>query len=157
MNVAAEHYVTRQIQQKIYSAMNQLPVAEFGAKVVVACPPGEEHEIAALAVAYRCRVRGCRVHYLGSNVPISALTNLCGKVNPNLTIISFPVTPADNAAQVIETLALEVGAVSDLAVGGDGALAMRDVFIKFNIEVLEDFAELDRKLDRLMRQSSSQG
>jgi methanogenic corrinoid protein MtbC1 len=47
--------------------MNQLPVAEFGAKVIVACPPGEEHDIAALTVAYRCRVRGCRVYYLGAN------------------------------------------------------------------------------------------
>ena len=64
VNIAIEHYVTKQIQQKIFSAMNQLPVAEFGAKVVVACPPGEEHDIAALAVAYRCRVRGCRVYYL---------------------------------------------------------------------------------------------
>ena len=52
VNVAIEHYVTKQIQQKIFSAMNQLPVAEFGAKVVVACPPDEEHDIAALAVAY---------------------------------------------------------------------------------------------------------
>jgi DNA-binding transcriptional MerR regulator len=38
LNVAIEHYVTKQIQQKIFSAMNQLPVAEFGTKVVVACP-----------------------------------------------------------------------------------------------------------------------
>jgi len=91
VNVALEHYVTKQIQQKIFSAMNQLPVAEFGAKVVVACPPGEEHDIAALAVAYRCRVRGCRIYYLGANVPIASLTNFCGKVNPDLTIMSFPL------------------------------------------------------------------
>ena len=69
VNMAIEHYVTKQIQQKMYSAMNQLPVAEFGAKIVIACPPGEEHDVAALAVAYRCRVRGCRVYYLGANVP----------------------------------------------------------------------------------------
>ena len=73
VNIAIEHYVTKQIQQKIFAAMNQLPVAEFGAKVVVACPPGEEHDIAALAVAYRCRLRGCRVYYLGANVPILSL------------------------------------------------------------------------------------
>ena len=60
INIAVEHYATNQIQQKMYAAINQLPVAEFGAKVVIACPPGEEHDIAALAVAYRCRVRGCR-------------------------------------------------------------------------------------------------
>ena len=158
LNVAIEHYVTRQIQQRIFSAMNQLPVAEFGTKVVVACPPGEEHDIAALAVAYRCRVRGCRVYYLGANVPIASLTNLCEQVEPDLTIISFPLALSEaNATVLVHALAHEVNPVSHLAVGGHGALAMRDLFLKYNITVLEDFAELDHRLDRLMRQSLSRG
>jgi len=158
VNVALEHYVTKQIQQKIFSAMNQLPVAEFGAKVVVACPPGEEHDIAALAVAYRCRVRGCRVYYLGANVPIASLTNLCEQVEPDLTIISFPLALSEaKATELLQALAHEVNPVSHLAVGGHGALAMRDLFVQYNIMVLEDFAELDHRLDRLMRQSSSRG
>jgi MerR family transcriptional regulator, light-induced transcriptional regulator len=156
LNVALEHYVTKHIQQKIFSAMNQLPVAEFGAKVVVACPPDEEHDIAALAVAYRCRVRGCRVYYLGANVPIASLTNLCGKVEPDLTIISFPLPlSGDKATELVQSLANEVGPATNLAVGGHGALAMRDIFVKYNITVLEDFAELDHRLDRLMRQPVS--
>jgi DNA-binding transcriptional MerR regulator len=158
LNVALEHYVTKQIQQKIFSAMNQLPVAEFGAKVVVACPPDEEHDIAALAVAYRCRVRGCRVYYLGANVPIASLTNLCSKVEPDLTIISFPLALSDDkATELVQSLANEVSPASNLAVGGHGALAMRDLFVKYNITVLEDFAELDHRLDRLMRQTVSRG
>jgi MerR family transcriptional regulator, light-induced transcriptional regulator len=156
LNVALEHYVTKQIQQKIFSAMNQLPVAEFGAKVVVACPPDEEHDIAALAVAYRCRVRGCRVYYLGAKVPIASLTNLCSKVEPDLTIISFPLALSDDkATELVQSLANEVSPASNLAVGGHGALAMRDLFVKYNITVLEDFAELDHRLDRLMRQTVS--
>ena len=158
VNVAIEHYVTKQIQQKIFSAMNQLPVAEFGAKVVVACPPDEEHDIAALAVAYRCRVRGCRVYYLGANVPIASLTSLCGKVEPDLTIISFPLAlPEAKATELIQSLAHEVVPTSRLAVGGHGALAMRNIFDGTHIEILEDFADLDHKLDRLMRQSLSRG
>jgi DNA-binding transcriptional MerR regulator len=158
LNVAIEHYVTRQIQQKIFSAMNQLPVAEFGTKVVVACPPGEEHDIAALAVAYRCRVRGCRVHYLGANVPIASLTNICEQVEPDLTILSFPVALSGaNETELVRALALEVNPVSHLAVGGDGALAMREVFLQYNIPILEDFTELDHRLDRLMRQPVSRG
>jgi len=158
IDVAIEHYVTKHIQQKIFSAMNQLPVAEFGTKVVVACPPGEEHDIAALAVAYRCRVRGCRVYYLGANVPIASLTNLCKQVEPDLTIISFPLALSDDkATELVQSLANEVSPASNLAVGGHGALAMRDLFVKYNITVLEDFAELDHRLDRLMRQTVSRG
>ena len=158
IDVAIEHYVTKHIQQKIFSAMNQLPVAEFGAKVIVACPPGEEHDIAALTVAYRCRVRGCRVYYLGANVPVASLANLCGKVEPDLTIISFPLALSDDkATELVQALADEVSPVSNLAVGGHGALAMRDLLVKYNITVLEDFAELDHRLDRLMRQTVSRG
>lgn len=158
IDVAIEHYVTKHIQQKIFSAMNQLPVAEFGAKVIVACPPGEEHDIAALTVAYRCRLRGCRVYYLGANVPVASLANLCGKVEPDLTIISFPLALSDDkATELVQALADEVIPVSNLAVGGLGAVAMRDFFLKYNITVLEEFAELDHRLDRLMRQTVSRG
>lgn len=158
VNVAIEHYVTKHIQQKIFSAMNQLPVAEFGSKVVVACPPGEEHDIAALAVAYRCRVRGCRVYYLGANVPVTALTKLCHDVDPDLTIISFPLALSETkATEIIQALAQEVSPVSHLSVGGHGALAMRELFLKSDIEVLEDFTALDNKLERLTRRSTVQG
>ncbi|MGZ8393398.1 MAG: MerR family transcriptional regulator [Nitrospira sp.] len=158
VNVAIEHYVTKQIQQKIFSAMNQLPVAEFGAKVVVACPPGEEHDIAALAVAYRCRVRGCRVYYLGANVPVAALTKLCHEVEPDLTIVSFPLAfPETTATEIIRALAQEVSPASHLTVGGHGALAMREHFLKSHIDVLEDFAALDEKLEQLTRRSTVQG
>ncbi|MDH4081777.1 MAG: MerR family transcriptional regulator [Nitrospira sp.] len=152
VGIAVEHYVTSQIQQKIFSAMNQLPVAEFGASVVVACPPGEEHDIAALAVAYQCRVRGCRVYYLGSNVPIAALVKLCHEVKPDLTILSFPIVRSeDKVTALIQTLVQDVSMLSDLAVGGHGAIAMRDLFISSQIEVLEDFSALESKLDRLIR------
>jgi hypothetical protein len=34
---------------------------------------------------------------------------------------------------------------------------MLDLFFKYNITVLEDFSELDHRLDRLMRQTASRG
>ena len=152
VGIAVEHYVTNQIQQKIFSAMNQLPVAEFGATIVVACPPGEEHDIAALAVAYQCRVRGFRVYYLGANVPIAALVKLCHDVKPDLTIISFPIVRAeDKAPDPIQAVVQDVSPVSDVAVGGHGALAMRDRFVNSGIEVLDDFNDLENRLNRLMR------
>lgn len=154
INVAIEHYVTRQIQQKIYSVMNQLPLTEQGPKVVVACPPGEEHELAALAVAYRCRVRGCLVYYLGANVPTSSLINLCRSVEPDLVVISVPLAlPEAKATDLIHTVVSELGHLTKLAVGGNGAVEMRDRFKDSPVEVLDDFAALDRRLEALTRRS----
>ena len=91
-------------------------------------------------------------------MPIASLTSLCGKVEPDLTIISFPLAlPEAKATELIQALTHEVVPISRLAVGGHGALAMRNIFDGTRIEILEDFAELDHKLDRLMRQSISRG
>jgi methanogenic corrinoid protein MtbC1 len=157
LDVAIEHYVTKQIQQKIFSAMNQLPVAEFGAKVVIACPPGEEHDMAALAVAYRCRVRGCRIYCLGANVPFAALSNLCRQVEPDLTILSIPIPLSDNKGkELLQALAQDIQPLTNLVLGGNGALAMREQFLQSRINVLDSFDELDTTLDRLTRRSTIQ-
>lgn len=158
ISIAVEHYVTAQIHQKLYAAMNQLPVAEFGAKVVVACPPGEEHDIAALAVAYRCRVRGCRVYYLGSNVPTSSLSRLCREVTPDLAILSFTlVLQEDSATELIRALAEELTPITTVMAGGHGARAMRTRFAQSHIDVLESFSELDEILERFTRRFTIPG
>ncbi|MFZ1502781.1 MAG: cobalamin B12-binding domain-containing protein [Nitrospira sp.] len=158
ISIAVEHYVTGQIHQKLYAAMNQLPVAEFGAKVVVACPPGEEHDIAALAVAYRCRVRGCRVYYLGSNVPIASLSRLCREVTPDLTILSLTlVLQEDSATELIRALAEELTPITTVVAGGHGARAMRTQFAQSHIDVLERFSGLDEILERFTRRFTIPG
>lgn len=152
IDIAVEHYVTGQIKQKLYAAMNQLPVAEFGATVVVACPPGEEHDLAALAVAYRCRVRGCRVYYLGANVPVLSLSKLCREVAPDLTILSITIAlPNPLATDLIQALIRDVAPVSKVLAGGRGAEAMRQHFADSPIELLETFGDLDEMLEQFTR------
>lgn len=156
VSVAIEHYVTKQVQQKIFSVMNQLPVADHGPKIVVACPPGETHEVGAQAVAYRCRVRGCRVYYLGANVPIEALTRLCAQVQPAITLISFPVILMEQeASDHAQAIAKHVKPQCDVAVGGDGAVAARELFERESIKVIEAFTELDQLLRELMFKRSA--
>jgi hypothetical protein len=72
--------------------------------------------------------------------------------------MSFPVAPSEaSATEVVQALADEVLPSFDLAVGGYGALAMRDLFMNHNITVLENFADLDHRLDRLMRHAAPRG
>ncbi len=86
-------------------------------------------------------------------MPLVSLATLCEQVEPDLTLLSFPVALSEaNARELVHALANEVSPVSELAVGGHGALAMRDLFMHYNITVLENFADLDHRLDRLMRQ-----
>lgn len=147
LGVAVEHYVTKQVQQKLFAVMNQLPVRDEGLKVVVACPPDQWHEIAAQAVAYRCWARGCRVYYLGPNVPIHSLVHLCEQVLPDLLVLSFTSSlPAQDAGALARIMAEQIGVICPVVAGGKGALAMREIFEAERIHVIDEYAELERRL-----------
>ncbi len=146
-SVAVEHYVTKQVQKKLFAMMNQLPVAEHGPKIVVACPPAENHEIGAQSVAYACAVHGCRVYYLGPNVPVTALASFCAQVRPDLVLLSIPTALSEEAVAIlVRELSDSVGSLCPIAAGGDGALAMRGALDRGRIEALEDFSALERRL-----------
>ncbi len=156
LGVAVEHYVTKHVQQKMFAAMNQLPMNEYGPKVVVACPSHEQHEIAAQAVAYLCSARGCRVSYLGANVPIAELAAFCHLVEPKLILLSLTTVPtSDEAAGFVKELRTQLTNQMVVIVGGATARTNMPLFEQANIAVLDNLCELDRRLAPLVTQSRS--
>ena len=146
VNVAVEHYVTKLIQQKLFSVMNQLPMNEFGPRVLIACPEGESHEIGAQAAAYIAATRGCHVYYLGPNLPISALQAFCERVKPDLVLLSLTEIKSDAAAR---HLLQELEAFSTrwpVAVGGQGARMIEHLLRGGNIEFIDDLTILHSRL-----------
>jgi methanogenic corrinoid protein MtbC1 len=146
LNIAVEHYVTKIIQQKLFSVMNQLPVNEFGPRILIACPEGETHEIGAQAVAYIAATRGCHVYYLGSNLPSSDLLSFCEKIKPDLVLLSLTeVKPEAAALQQLKELE-QLATRWSVAVGGQGARAMGDRLRDTKIELLDDLTALHSRL-----------
>jgi methanogenic corrinoid protein MtbC1 len=146
LNVAVEHYVTKLVQQKLFSVMNQLPVNEFGPRILIACPEGESHEIGALAVAYLAATRGCQVYYLGPDLPSSDLVAFCEQIKPDLVLLSL--TEAKPEAATLQQLKeLEPLATRwSLAMGGQGARAIGDLLRETKIELLDDLTALHSRL-----------
>ena len=146
LNVAVEHYVTKIIQQKLFSVMNQLPVNEFGPRILIACPEGETHEIGAQAVAYIAATKGCHVYYLGPNLPYSDLVNFCEKISPDLVLLSLTELKQE-AATLHHIKQLEQLAIRwPVAVGGQGARAIEDRLRDTKIELLDDLTALHSRL-----------
>lgn len=150
VNVAVEHYVTKLIQQKLFSVMNQLPMNEFGPRVLIACPEGESHEIGAQAVAYIAATRGCNVYYLGPNLPLSDLQTFCERVKPDLVLLSLTEVKSDvttrQLLQDLESLASQW----DVAIGGQGAVATEHLFRNSKIAVLHNLVALHGRLTGLL-------
>jgi methanogenic corrinoid protein MtbC1 len=152
LTIAVEHYVTKLIQQKMFSVMNHLPVNESGPCVVIGCPEGESHEIGAQAVAYIAATRGCHVYYLGPNLPSSDLLSFCDRIHPDLVLLSITETKSDvDARHQIKELEI-VSAHWPVAVGGQGARDMAELLRDTRIELLEDLTALQRRLMTLLLQ-----
>jgi methylmalonyl-CoA mutase cobalamin-binding subunit len=150
LDTAVEHYVTKIIQQKLFSVMNQLPVNEFGPRVLIACPEGETHEIGAQAVAYIAATKGCHVYYLGSDLPSSDLATFCEKIKPDLVLLSLTEIKAEAAAlQQIKELE-KLATRWPVGVGGQGALAIGDRLRATKIELLDDLTALHSRLTILL-------
>ena len=146
LNVAVEHYVTKLTQQKIFSVMSQLPVNEFGPRVVIGCPEGESHEIGAQAVAYIAATRGCHVYYLGPNLPSSDLLAFCDRIKPDLVLLSITAAKSDtDARQQLKELEV-VSAYWPVAVGGLGARAIEHLLPTSKIDLLDDLTSLQSRL-----------
>jgi DNA-binding transcriptional MerR regulator len=64
--------------------------------ILVACPPGEEHDFILLLVTYQLRRNGWNALYLGSNVPLSNLDATIKATQPSLVL---------SAAQTLSTAA----------------------------------------------------
>jgi MerR family transcriptional regulator, light-induced transcriptional regulator len=151
LNVAVEHYVTKLIQQKLFSVMNQLPINEFGPRVVIACPEGEAHEIGAQAVAYVAATRGCHVYYLGPNLPNSDLRALCERIKPDLVLLSLTEIKSDAAARHLMHELEILSAQWPVAIGGQGARAIEHRLLhERKIELLDDLTALHNRVMTLV-------
>ncbi len=144
IGIAQEHYSSNQIKQKIYSAMNQLRMVEEGPRVVVACPAQEWHEISAMTAAYLCAARGCRVHYLGANLPIPELAKYCDQIQPTYVLLSMSIDRSEaEAKNIVQELATQVRPIAPVGVGGLSAQTHAALFSDENIMVFPDLKSLD--------------
>jgi hypothetical protein len=70
-------------------------------RIVIACPPNEQHVFGPLAITLLLRRQGWDVLYLGANVPIEQLHETIETTNPNLVILS--AQQLSTAATLLQT------------------------------------------------------
>ncbi len=152
LSIGQEHFVSNYVKQKVFSALNQLPIRDVGPRIVVACPSNEWHEISAMTVAYLCETRGCRVHYLGANLPILELAKYCEQIQPSYVFLSLTMqcSPIE-ATNLSRELASQIVPLAPVAVGGQCASMHTEIFTHENIDVLPDLKALESLVYSLPR------
>ena len=94
LSVAHEHFVSDMLRRKL-SALSSVPphrVLEDASApspvVLLACPPGERHDLVLLCVALMLRERGVRPRFLGADTPIPAVVTAARAANADAVVLA---------------------------------------------------------------------
>ena len=91
INPAHEHFITNLVKQKIYVAIDSIPVPA-GAEVrkfLLFLPEWDLHELGLLVYDYILKSRGFKVIYLGSNVPEEDVYSVADYLKPDYFLTAF--------------------------------------------------------------------
>ena len=98
VSVAQEHYASSIIRGHLASILLNIgPASSKAPHAACTTFPGEQHEMAALALSIQLSLAGFRVSYLGPNLPTEDLVGFVSSQKPTLTCVSVinPINPQE--------------------------------------------------------------
>jgi MerR family transcriptional regulator, light-induced transcriptional regulator len=119
VSVAQEHFAANLLRGRLLGLARGWGQGR-GPAAVLACLPGEQHDLGLLAFGITLQRRGWRIVYLGPDTPIATIHQAIGELAPELVVLTGTVP---------EPFAAHAGAIAGLAgqtpvaVAGAGATA----------------------------------
>jgi DNA-binding transcriptional MerR regulator len=125
LTVAQEHLVSTIVRASLEKLLADTRPTVRGL-AVLACAPGERHEIALLMLAVLLRADGWNVAYLGPDTPVAETVALAGEVGASAICFSAG-TPESARALAAGLRGVELPGGLEVVIGGRGALADRSM------------------------------
>ena len=88
ITIQQEHFTSEIAGRKLQSLISTAPNAVHSQRVLIGCPPGEQHTILPLMMTLLLKNRGWQTIYLGANVPLIELQNTVDELGVDLVILS---------------------------------------------------------------------
>lgn len=99
VSLLAHNYAVTTLRSQLIAMMNAAAMSETGPKILLACAPGDQHELGLLALALSLRRRGFLVIYLGPNLSVNEFDRVLDIVRPRL--ICLAAATAQSAKNLI--------------------------------------------------------
>ena len=87
-SVQQEHYASELATRRLHALIAAAPQPILKSKILMACPPKEQHAFPPLLLTVLLRNRGWDVINLGINVPKEQLSSALARVKPDLVVLS---------------------------------------------------------------------
>ncbi|HEY9242387.1 MAG TPA: MerR family transcriptional regulator [Streptosporangiaceae bacterium] len=117
VSVACEHFASNVLRGRLAGLARGWGNG-YGPLALLACPPGEQHDLGLLAFGIVLHRNGWRVAYLGADTPMSELDGAVTELHPDLTVLAA-VTAERYQDQ--EAGLTRLAAIVPLALAGAGA------------------------------------
>ena len=118
-SVAQEHFASNVVRGRL-AGLARGWGAGTGPRVILACPPGELHDLALMVFGIALNRVGWAVTYLGISTPVIELSRTVEAVRPDLVVLA---ATAPDRFEAISGELTELGRRSPLALAGAGASA----------------------------------
>ena len=116
-SVAQEHFASNLLRARLLALARGWERGE-GPTALLACAPGEQHDLPLIAFGLALRGRGWRIVFLGTDTPAASIAETAERLRPALVVVSS-VTPRGfrREADALATLARK----HRLVIAGSGA------------------------------------
>ena len=118
-SIAMEHFASNLIRGRL-AGLARGWGSGHGPQALLACPPGELHDMALMVFGIMLNRNGWRIGYLGASTPVEELARAAGTSPPDLIVLA--ATVPENLEPLRSELASLAGRVP-LALAGVGATA----------------------------------
>jgi MerR family transcriptional regulator, light-induced transcriptional regulator len=117
VTVAQEHFASNVVRGRLLGLARGWGQGG-GPLAVLACAPGEHHDLALIAFGLALRARGWRIAYVGPDTPLETLRETAQSLEPRLVVVS--ATAPRHLSRLGDELAA-LGRDAPLALAGAGA------------------------------------
>jgi len=87
LEVGQEHFASNLVRERLLS-LARMWGRGGGPLAVLACAPGERHDIGLIAFGLALRSHGWRILFLGADTPIATLARAVATTNPRLVVVA---------------------------------------------------------------------
>ena len=116
-SVAQEHFASNVLRGRLLGLARGWGQGR-GPLALLACLPGEQHDLGLIAFGLALRTRGWRIAYLGSDTPLDTIGATADALAPALVVLH---TVTGERVRPITATLRELGRSHRLALGGGGA------------------------------------
>jgi MerR family transcriptional regulator, light-induced transcriptional regulator len=130
VSVAQEHFASGVLRGRLLGLARGWGLG-LGPVAVLACLPGEQHDLGLIAFGLALRSRGWRIVYIGPDSPIDTVEEASRRLEPSLVVLNAvspervrPVLPKLRTLARRHRLALGGAAAQDATLDRSGILAL---------------------------------